>query len=447
MVQASNPRMEQPQGINRNRDHAGESAAKVPGIQSKGEQVKKYYRMTIESKAVPAFRAAVFANPGQAARDLSALLGYKYAHGVAVLTLLRKAGDILPVRAMGGQTQWWPAEQAAEQSVRWQAMRKEHDRKRKAANRKANPTKREDRIALDSPAAIKVLEAIAANPGIQSPQMAELTGCKLSHVKNVLTVISNAGKAMPIPGNGKTRHWYTQEAAAPILEARETAKRKSGPKLPTKRDRIAELSKHPDGVRMSIITGLLGIGQSPAGWHVGQMMKQGRLHRADRSGARLRWFDTAEKAAAWEAMPPVEPSEWVEPGVKAWANPNKFRQAIKSAHDLRMTAKKLDAERRAQAKLTAIGERIKSAARQPSKAPPLLKGSDTRNQVIRQKPGNDASVTLHGKATDMRGTVDYSRAKITICPAPVSIYRHQYDPGSEAHRAYVRQIEQLRGAA
>lgn len=70
-----------------------------------------------------------------------------------------------------------------------------------------------------------------------------------------------------------------------------------------------------------------------------------------------------------------------------------------------------------------------------------------KNQVIKAKPANDAPVKLKAKATDMRGVVDYSRAKVIVCPSPVSVYRHQYDPTSEAHRAYVRQIEQLRGAA
>ncbi len=390
--------------------------------------MKKTYRMTVESRAVPLFRAAVYANPGQAARDLSASLGYKYAHGVAVLTLLRKAGDIMPVRAMGGMTEWWPTEMAAERVVRWRAMRRDHDKRRKAANRKANPTNRLGRIAIDSPAAVKVLEAIAAHPGIQSTQMATLTGCKLSHVKNVLSVIRNAGKAQPIPGSGRARHWYTQDAADPYLEAWEAKRRKRTDKPPTKRDRIAELSQHPDGVRMSAIMDLLSIGQNIANRHVSRMVGQGRLHRADRAGARLRWFDTAQRAAEWAAMPAMEPSEWSEPRRKAWAEVERKPKPIKAP------------------KLVAIGERLKNSTRQPSKAPPLLKGSD-RNAVIRQKPGIDAGVTLHGKPSDMRGEVDYSRAKITICPAPQATARWQCAPGSEAYARLQQQWQDFRGAA
>lgn len=65
-------------------------------------------------------------------------------------------------------------------------------------------------------------------------------------------------------------------------------------------------------------------------------------------------------------------------------------------------------------------------------------------KVIRAKPANAAPVTLRGKATDTRGAVDYSKARMIVCPSPVSVYRHQYDPTTEEHRAYVRQLEALR---
>ena len=68
-----------------------------------------------------------------------------------------------------------------------------------------------------------------------------------------------------------------------------------------------------------------------------------------------------------------------------------------------------------------------------------------KNQVIKAKPALPAPVTLKGKSTDMRGKVDYSKAKIIVCPSPVTVYRHEYDPTSAAHRAYVRKLEQLRG--
>jgi hypothetical protein len=118
----------------------------------------------------------------------------------------------------------------------------------------------------------------------------------------------------------------------------------------------------------------------------------------------------------------MEPSEWSEPRRKAWA-------AI---------------ERKP--KLVAIGERIKNATRQPSKAPPKLKGSDQgKYSVIREKPSKPATVTLRGKPGDMHGTVDYSKAKITICPAPHAVSRWQCAPGSEAYLALDRQWREFRG--
>jgi hypothetical protein len=74
-----------------------------------------------------------------------------------------------------------------------------------------------------------------------------------------------------------------------------------------------------------------------------------------------------------------------------------------------------------------------------------MEASSMKNAVIKAKPANPAPVTLKGKSTDMRGKVDYSRAKIIVCPSPVTVYRHEYDPTSAKHRAYVAQLEKLRG--
>jgi hypothetical protein len=197
------------------------------------------------------------------------------------------------------------------------------------------------------------------------------------------------------------------------------------------------MSMEPGGASMQQIMSACGVHLNNGGKHVLMMVQQGRLFRAVRQGCRLRWFDTAERAQAWAEMPPMVPSEWTEPGLKAWRDNDRPRS---------QKEKKRAAAR--QARLVAIGERLKNSARQPSRPPPKLAGSDQgKNQVIRAKPANDAPVVLHGKPSDLRGAVDYSKAKLIVCPSPVSVYRHQYDPSSEAHRAYVRQLEQLRGAA
>jgi hypothetical protein len=221
--------------------------------------------------------------------------------------------------------------------------------------------------------------------------------------------------------------------AGPHLEAWEARRRNRStpkPKAPTKRDKIAELSRHPEGVRMSAIVAVLGISGNLAGRHVGKMMLQGRLYRAERAGARLRWFDTAERAAAWSAMPAMEPSEWAAPRRNAWAVIERKPKPIRAP------------------KLVAIGGRIKNSTRQPSKAPPKLAGSDQgKNQVIKAKPGIDATVTLKSKPSDPRGAVDCSKAKVTIDSTPKYDARYQVAPGSVVVGEFSRQWRELRGAA
>lgn len=289
-------------------------------------------------------------------------------------------------------------------------------------------------------AGTKKLQAIIdANPGITSAQLVVESCYSLCHIKNILAVLSKAKIAFPVP-RGVERVWYSADLAYPLLEQWDRMRRKRGQSTArpaTKRDRIHAMSQQPGGVSMAQIMESCSIGLNNGGRHTLMMVHQGRLFRALRQGARLRWFDTAQRASEWSAMPPMEPSEWTEPGLKAWRENDRPRS--------QKAAKRVAAK---QARLTAIGERIKNSARQPSKAPPKLAGSDQgKNTVIKAKPADDAPVTLKVKATDMRGAVDYSKAKIIVCPSPVSVYRHQYDPTSDAHRAYVRKLEQLRGAA
>lgn len=294
-------------------------------------------------------------------------------------------------------------------------------------------------VDIESAGVKKLRAIIEANPGKTSPELAALACFSLSHTKNVISTLSQHKVALPVP-RGMERVWYMAELAYPLLEQWDRIRRKRNKhtvKGPTKRDKIHAMSMEPGGVSMAQIMATLCMGLNNGGRHVLQMVNQGRLFRASRKGSRLRWFDTAERAQEWAAMEPMEPSEWSEPGFKAWAENDRPR-----------SQKEANREAARQARLVAVGERLKNSARQPSKAPPKLAGSDqSRNQVIKAKPANDAPVTLKAKATDMRGAVDYSRAKIIVCPSPVSVYRHQYDPTSEAHRAYVRRLEQLRGAA
>ena len=294
-------------------------------------------------------------------------------------------------------------------------------------------------VDIQSSGVQKLRDIIAANPGSTCQEIADLACYSLSHTKNVISVLSSNKVALPVP-RGMNRHWYIAEAAYPLLDQWDRIRRKRNPgaiKPPTKRDKIHAMSMEPGGASMQQIMAACGVQLNNGGKHVLMMVQQGRLFRSVRQGCRLRWFDTAERAQEWAEMPPMEPSEWTEPGLKAWRENNRPRS---------QKAAKREAAK--QARLTAIGERLKNNARQPSKAPPKLAGSDQgKYAVIKAKPANDAPVTLKAKATDMRGAVDYSKAKVIVCPSPVSIYRHQYDPKSEAHREYVRQLEQLRAAA
>jgi hypothetical protein len=294
-------------------------------------------------------------------------------------------------------------------------------------------------VDAHSAGTLKMQGVIAQHPGSTSTELAALSCYSVSHVKNVLAVLSQHKIAMPVP-RGVDRCWYMAAEALPLLEQWDRIRRKRNKhtvKPVTKRDKIHAMSMEPGGVSMAQIMAACSIGLNNGGRHTLQMVHQGRLFRGERQGCRLRWFDTAERAQEWAAMPPMEPSEWSVAGFKAWANPARPR-----------SQKEANREAARQVRLVAIGERLKNSARQPSKAPPKLAGSDQgKYEAIKAKPAQPAPVTLHGKPSDMRGTVDYSKAKITICPAPVSVYRYQYDPTSDAHRAYVRQLEQLRGAA
>lgn len=291
-------------------------------------------------------------------------------------------------------------------------------------------------IKIDSKVITKLVPLIEANPGIESRKLAATAGLSYTHVKNALAVISRNKLAGCVELGQRRRGWFMQPEAdrrnAGFVSQKQQQKNRAAARPPTARDRVFVMAQQDsDGASIAKVSTLLDISRKDAHRHLLQMLKQGRLHLSRRAGAVGRWFDTAERAQAWAALPAVDPSEWrKKPG-----RPPAVNKAPKP-----QTAPKL----------VAIGERIKNKTRQPSKAPPLLAGSQKNrkpNDVIRAKPANDAPVTLHGKATDMRGTVDYSRAKITICPAPQFNYRHEYAPGSEAWTGFAKEWQRLRGAA
>ena len=65
--------------------------------------------------------------------------------------------------------------------------------------------------------------------------------------------------------------------------------------------------------------------------------------------------------------------------------------------------------------------------------------------AIKPMPGVAPTVSIPKPAPVV--SVDYSRAKLTICPSPKFNYRHEYVPGSDAHTGFVRDWQQKRAAA
>jgi hypothetical protein len=327
-------------------------------------------------------------------------------------------------------------------------------------------------IERDSRAVLKLIELINANPGLTMRQLMARACYSISHTKNALSRISAFGDAAPVYIDGGIVGWFPMELARVkqaewansherrAQQARENRKKrdavmtaakaeklrlrdeKRAAAQPTLRERMCLLCKAPEGASAAqMLDSLRSINLSSLGKHTRELERQKRIFRADRNGARLRYFDTPERAKEWEALPPMEPSEWQTAGIKAWENnphrPRSQKEAIREA------ARQAREERRL-ARLVAIGERLKSKAQQPRKAPPK---TSPKVEAIKLKPAEPAPVTLHSKPSDIRGAVDYSKAKITICPAPKFNYRHEYAPGSEAWTGFAKEWKQLRGAA
>lgn len=327
-------------------------------------------------------------------------------------------------------------------------------------------------IERDSRAVIKLIELINAHPGLTMRQLMDRARYSISHTKNALSRISAFGDAAPVYIDGGIVGWFPMELAKVkqaewansherrAQQARENRKKrdavmtaakaekqrlrdeKRAAAQPTLRERMCLLCKAPEGASAAqMLDSLRSINLSSLGKHTRELERQKRIFRADRSGARLRYFDTPERAQAWEALPPMEPSEWQTAGIKAWENnphrPRSQKEAIREA------ARQAREERRI-ARLVAIGERLKSKAQQPRKAPPK---ASPKVEAIKLKPAEPAPVTLHSKPSDIRGAVDYSKAKLIVCPSPQATARWQCAPGSEAYAKLQRQWQEFKATA
>lgn len=98
----------------------------------------------------------------------------------------------------------------------------------------------------------------------------------------------------------------------------------------TQRDKIARMAvQREDGASIRMLSELDGMPATSAQRHICVMVLDGRLIKASRAGCRARWFTTEAGARLWEQQPAMEPSEWVAPGIKAWANSTRPRAAEK----------------------------------------------------------------------------------------------------------------------
>ena len=81
---------------------------------------------------------------------------------------------------------------------------------------------------------------------------------------------------------------------------------------PTTREAICQMAASSDGANNRWILERINVPRTAIPQHTRALVDQGRIHQSRRDGCKLRWFDTAERAAEWAAMAPMIPSEWVE---------------------------------------------------------------------------------------------------------------------------------------
>ncbi len=177
--------------------------------------------------------------------------------------------------------------------------------------------------------------------------------------------------------------------------------RTSTPKPPTIADRVRELVRRPGGTLNADVQAMLGVTRTSSGGYLSKMAQAGQAFGAKRLGEQgraMRWFGTAEEAAAWAAqvMPGAIAASTVAP-----AAPNK----APVLHDVR------------------------AAVKSTAKANPG--GRITLPGTNRSRGAKPPPVTGNTKWAKPQGEADFSRAKITRAPAAVD-YRYAVDPSQAA---------------
>lgn len=173
-----------------------------------------------------------------------------------------------------------------------------------------------------------------------------------------------------------------------IQDVAEQLARPGADQRDTNRKRVADMVCRPGGANVKeMMAANCGDSPNAVGHSVLVIEARGLAFRGKRTGERLRWFGTASEAREWEA-------------------------AQKSGNGAFTTTRK---------------ERPAPVPR--VKATPIVKAAK-----VLAKPLGPAELTGYQpplvKATKLRGDVDMSRAKVTICPSAGHDPRYQVEPGT-----------------
>ena len=131
---------------------------------------------------------------------------------------------------------------------------------------------------------------------------------------------------------------------------------------------LKDLAAREQGLSVADACAALGLDSVGAYTRIRKSADQGHLHRAQRAGYKLHWFDTAERAQAW-AM-----------AVQSLPNANTMVENPATGP-----------------RLAAIGQPLKNRSRQPSQRPPLLTGSYANAEPNTEPPRPGASFQVRDK--------------------------------------------------
>lgn len=291
------------------------------------------------------------------------------------------------------------------------------------------------KIHSESPIISMLLDGIKNNPGIESKKLAVLIGKSWSHVKKGLAFM-NQNKIAGCCELGKLRRgWFlwaeAEQRNAGFMSLKAKSRLRASQRPPSARAQIeAMAAKDEDGASTLKICDMLDVSEKNANRQCVSLVGLGRLFKSLRRGYRARWFASEEAAQDWAALPDGDFSEMrPKPG-----RPAQSEAALEAARAAR--------QERARQRLEAA---VLRRMQRPKAAPKKKTGA--KYQAIKAKPAKDAPVTFHSKPSDIRGAVDYSKAKLIVCPAPTHDARYQVAPGAVIQGEFSRQWQQLRGAA